>query len=87
MLKVAGSLAGLWADMVNPDTEVDKERIALVVQRALVLLGGTSHAISTERRKIALARVNPKLGSLATEDRQGESALQARFLGKSAQKN
>ena len=68
MLKVAGPLACLWADMVNPNTEVNKEGIALVVQRALVLLGGTSHAISTERRKIAWARINPKLKSLATEE-------------------
>ena len=52
MLEVAGPLACLWVDMVNPDTEVDKERIALVVQRALVLLGGTLYTISTERRKI-----------------------------------
>ena len=68
MLEVAGPLACLWSDMVNPDAKVDKEEIALVVQRALVLLGGTSHAISVERRKIAWARINPKLKSLATED-------------------
>ena len=68
MLEVSGPLTCLWADMVNPHTELDRERIALVVQRALVLLGGTSHAISTERRKIAWARINPKLKSLATEE-------------------
>ena len=55
--------------MVNSNTEVDKEGIAQVAQRALVLLvGGNSHAISTERRNIAWPRINPKLMSLAMED-------------------
>lgn len=88
MLEVAGPLACLWSVMVNPDTEVDKERIALVVQRALVLLGSTSHAISTERRKIAWARINPKLKSLATEDYKGrkDRLFSPGFLEKVAKK-
>ena len=60
--------AGLWSVMINPNTKVDKEGIALVVQRALVLLEGTSHAISTECRKIAWVRINIKLKSLASEE-------------------
>jgi len=29
-------LPHLWADMINPEVEADKEKIALLVQRALV---------------------------------------------------
>jgi len=64
----ASPLTCLWSDMVNPHTKVNKEGITLFVATALVLLGGTSHAISTECRKIAWARINPKLKSLATEE-------------------
>jgi len=54
--------------MINPEADADKEQIALLVQRALVLLGSASHSISLERRKIAWARINPTLKSLASED-------------------
>jgi len=46
-----------------------------LIQRALVLLGGTSQAINVERRWIAWARINPELKSLADdnyEDRNGD---------------
>jgi len=66
-LKVGGPLTCLWADMINPEAEADKESIALLVQRALVLLGSASHSITLERRKITWARINPNLKSLATE--------------------
>ena len=68
LLNVGGPLTCLWADMINPEVVADKEQIALLVQRALVLLGSASHSISLERRKIAWARINPKLKSLASED-------------------
>jgi len=32
-LKVSGPLTCLWADMMNPEVEADKEKIALQVQR------------------------------------------------------
>jgi len=37
-------------------TELDRERIALVVQNTLVLLGGISHAIFMKCRKIGWAK-------------------------------
>jgi len=44
-----------------------------------VLLGSTSHAINVERRKVAWARINPKLKPLDEEDyKDRESNL--RFL-------
>lgn len=54
--------------MINPEVEADKEKIALLVQRSLVLLGSASHSISLERRKIAWARINPELKSLTMEE-------------------
>ena len=66
-LEVGGPLTCLLANLVNP-VEVDREAIIQVVQRALVLLGSVSHSISLERRKIAWARINPDLKSLALED-------------------
>jgi len=45
-----------------------------LIQRALVLLGGTSQAINVEKRWIAWARINPKLKALVDEnyeDRKG----------------
>ena len=67
LLKVGGPLTCLWADMINLEVEADKEKIVLLVQRALVLLGSASHSITLERWKIAWARINPSLKSLATE--------------------
>ena len=68
MLDVAGPLTCLWADLLNKEARVSAEDTLLLVQRALVLLGSASHAISQERRKIAWTRINPKLKSLATEE-------------------
>ena len=65
-----------------------KEDILLLTQRALVLLGSASHAISLKRRKVAWARINPKLKSLAVEDygkRQG-NLFGLRFLEKASKK-
>ena len=70
LLKVGGRLTCLWADMINPDVvEPDQEKIALLVQRALVLLRSASHSITLERRKIAW--INPSLKSLAMNQYEG----------------
>jgi len=68
LLEVGGPLSCLLANLVNPEVEVDREAIIQVVQRALVLLGSASHSISLERRKVAWARINLDLKSLALED-------------------
>ena len=68
LLDVAGPLTCLWADLLNKEARVSAEDTLLLMQRALVLLGSASHAISQERRKIAWTRINPKLKSLASED-------------------
>ena len=68
LLDVAGPLTCLWADLLNPKARVSTENTLLLIQRALVLLGSTSHSVSQERRKIAWTRINPKLKSLATEE-------------------
>ena len=39
VLEVAGPLSCLWANLLNPDEEPDREQLKLVIQRALVLLG------------------------------------------------
>ena len=88
LLKVGGPLTCLWADMINPDVEPDKEKIALLVQRALVLLGSASHSITLERRKIAWARINPSLKSLAMEQYEGrkDNLFGPGFLEKASKK-
>ena len=68
VLDVAGPLTCLWGDLLNEQARVSTEDILMLIQRSLVLLGSASHAISQERRKVAWARINPKLKSLAEED-------------------
>jgi hypothetical protein len=53
---------------MNKKAKVTPEDTLLLIQRALVLLGSVSHTITLERRKIAWARINPKLKSLASEE-------------------
>jgi len=65
---VAGPLTCLWADVLNKEAKVSQEDTLLLLQRALVLLGSASHAITLERRKIAWSRINPTLKALATEE-------------------
>ena len=65
VLYVAGPLTCLWSDLLNKEAKVSNED---VLQRALVLLGSVSHTISLEKRKIAWARINPQLKSLASEE-------------------
>jgi len=68
LLEVTGPLTSLWVDFLGPDRELTKEEVVHQIQRALVLVGSTFHAINVERRKVAWARINPKLKSLAVED-------------------
>ena len=68
MPDVAGPLTCLWANLLNREAHVSAENTLLLVQRALVLLGSASHAISQERRKIAWARIKPKMKSLTSEE-------------------
>ena len=67
LLEVTGLLAYLWSDLTRPDAKPTNEQIVQLVQRALVLVGSTSHAISIERRKIAWGRIKLSLKTLATE--------------------
>lgn len=68
LLEASGSLACMWSQLLDKEAPPSGEDILLLLQRALVLLGNASHAISQERRKVAWAKVNPKLRSLASED-------------------
>ena len=65
LMDVASPLTCLWADLLNTEAETSPEDVLLLIQRALVLVGSTSHAINMERR---WSRLNPKLKSLANED-------------------
>ena len=68
VLDVTGPLTCLWVDLPNRNARVSPEDILLLIQRALVLLGSAAHTITLERRKIAWARINPTLKSLASEE-------------------
>ena len=68
LLDAAAPLTCLWADLVNKEDTITKEDTLLLLQRALVLLGSASNQISVERRKVAWAKMNPRLKSLAEED-------------------
>ena len=60
-----------------------------VLLRVLVLLDSASHAISLERRKIAWARINHKLKSLALGDykKRETNFVQSRLHGEGVQEN
>ena len=51
MLDVAGPLTCLWADLLNNEAHISAEDTPLLVQRALVLLGSASHAISQKKKR------------------------------------
>ena len=74
LLETTGPLTCLWADLLNKEVKISHEDTLLLIQRALVLLGNASHAITLERRKVAWSRINPKLKSLATEEYQERDA-------------
>ena len=78
----------LWLDLINPEAEVDLEQILLLIQRALVLLGSTSNAITLEQRKIAWGKINPSLKSLASEDyeKREDQLFGPGFLEKASKK-
>ena len=68
MLEVTGPLTCLWADLQYTQDKPTCEQMVHLIQRALVLLGNTSHSINIERRRIAWNRINPTLKSLAVEN-------------------
>ena len=88
LLDVAGPLTCLWADLLNEETSPSREDVLLLTQRALVLLGSASHLISLERRKVAWAKINPKLRSLATEeyDKRESNLFGPGFLEKASKR-
>lgn len=88
LLEVSGPLMCLWSDLTNPEAEVVPEQILLLIQRALVLLGSTSNAVTLERRKIAWGRINPSLKSLASEDyeKREDQLFGPGFLEKASKK-
>ena len=53
VLDVAGPLTCLWATLLDDQAATSREDTLLMVQRALVLLGNASNAISQERWKVA----------------------------------
>ena len=61
--------------MINPDVEPDKEKIALLVAKVLVLLRSASHSITLERQKFMWARIKPSLKFLAMKQYEGEGQL------------
>ena len=56
ILEMAGSLMCLWADILSQKATVKQEDVLLLLQEQL---GGVSHTITQERRRIAWGRVNP----------------------------
>ena len=68
LLDIAGPLSCLWSDLLKKDAKPSNQQVLLLTQRALVLVGSANHQISSERRKIAWNKINPKLRSLAEED-------------------
>ena len=86
LLDVTGPLTCLWADLLNKEARVRPEDILLLIQRALVLLWSASHSISIERRKIAWAKMNPKLRSLGSKEygERGTDLLGPGFLEKAS---
>ena len=59
ILEMAGPLTCLWADILSQKAVVKQKDILLLLQRVLVQLGGVSHSITQERRRIAWGRINP----------------------------
>lgn len=88
VLDVSAPLACLWGDLLNEEAKYSKQDLLMLIQRSLVLLGSASHAISQERRKVAWARINPKLKSLAEGeyDKRDSSLFGPGFLEKASKK-
>ena len=85
LLELIGPLAYLWSDLTRPDAKPTNEQIVQLVQRALVLVGSTSHAISIERRKIAWGRIKLSLKTLNYENWK-DNLFGPGFLEKAAKK-
>ena len=88
LLDAVGPLTCLWSDLLNKDAKVSTEDVLLLLQRALVLLGNTSHSINIERRKVAWAKMNPKLRNLGTEnyEKRGTDLFGPGFLEKASKR-
>ena len=88
LLEVVGPLTCIWVHPLDPDEEPDRDQLKLVIQRALVLLGSALHSFSLEMRKVAWARINPDLKSLASEDYKGrkDKLFSPGFLEKASKK-
>ena len=80
ILEMAGPLTCLWSDMLNQTATVKQEDVLLLIQRVLVLLGGASHSITQERRRIAWGRVNPA-NTLPDDTEQSEEKEVTLFGG------
>ena len=77
LLEIAGPLTCLWMDMLDHNVTLKQEDILLLLQRVLILLGGASHSVTQERRRIAWGRVNPAntLPEDTEEDKEKEVTL------------
>jgi len=88
MLKVTGPLTCLWSDLQYAKDKPTCEQMVHLIQRALVLLGNTSHSINIERQRFAWNRINPTLKSLAVESYGNckRNLFGPRFLEKASKK-
>lgn len=80
LLEIAGPLTCLWTDMLDQKATVKQEDILLLLQRVLILLGGASHTITQERRRIAWGRVNPA-NTLPEDAEEGKEKQPTLFGG------
>jgi len=88
LLEVTRPLTCLWHDLLQSENRSSNSQIIHLLQRALVLVGGTSQAINVERRRIAWARINPKLKALADEkyEERKDNLFGPGFLEKASKK-
>lgn len=88
LLDVVGPLTCLWSDLLNKQAKVSSEVVLLLLQRAIVLLGNASHTVTIERRKVAWAKMNPKLRGLGSEEygNRGTDLFGPGFLEKASKR-
>ena len=58
----SGTLTCLWADHLNRNARVNLKDVILLLQNTLTLLGSAFYTITQERRRVALSKVNPRIG-------------------------
>ncbi|KAM4748800.1 LOW QUALITY PROTEIN: uncharacterized protein WCC33_006191 [Rhinophrynus dorsalis] len=69
LLDITGPIAQILADTaLSTGTKLDPRAIREWAQRAICLLGNSNVAISSERRKAALLRIDPKLADLSDKE-------------------